>query len=137
MVMDGIIKASVFGQIGDGLYLPRQFSYQRFLTNTGFREQVSKSSAIISHAGIGIISLALEYRKPLLVLPRLQRLGEHVNDHQVATAKKFEELGHLILSSSTYELRSKIPQLKGFVPNSRVVDVQRLARRIGQVLSEW
>ena len=137
MLVEGVIPLPVFGQIGDGEYLPRNFAYKRFLTNADFREQVSRSSAIISHAGIGIISFALEYGKPLIVLPRLQRYAEHVNDHQVATARKFAQLGHLMVANSTSELRAIMPRLADFIPISRVVNARRLAFRIGEILNEW
>ena len=40
---------------------------------------------------MGTIITALELGKPILVVPRLGKLGETRNDHQVATAKRLAE----------------------------------------------
>ena len=52
-------------------------------------------TAIVAHAGMGTILTALEIGKPLLVMPRRAALGEHRNDHQLATARRFADLGEL------------------------------------------
>ena len=36
---------------------------------------------------MGSILTALQYRKPIIIMPRRAALGEHRNDHQLATAK--------------------------------------------------
>jgi UDP-N-acetylglucosamine transferase subunit ALG13 len=45
------------------------------------------SSLIVAHAGMGSILTALRHKKPILIMPRKASLGEHRNDHQMATAK--------------------------------------------------
>src|SRR5260370_24138547 len=45
-----------------------------------------KGSLIVSHGGIGNLLLALQFRKPIGVMPRRLAFNEHRNDHQVATA---------------------------------------------------
>lgn len=55
-----------------------------------YREAISSSTLLIGHAGIGTIITAHEYELPLIIVPREYALGEHRNDHQIATAAKFE-----------------------------------------------
>ncbi len=38
---------------------------------------------------MGSILTALELEKPIIIFPRRAALGEHRNEHQLATAKKF------------------------------------------------
>ncbi len=59
------------------------------------------ATAIVAHAGMGTILTALEMGKPLLVMPRRAALGEHRNDHQLATASRFAELGRVKVAFST------------------------------------
>lgn len=47
---------------------------------------------IVAHAGIGTILSAKRWGKPLVILPRRHGLGEHRNDHQLATARQVESL---------------------------------------------
>ena len=45
-----------------------------------------EARVIVCHAGIGCIQDALEVKRSLLVVPRLRRFNEHMNDHQVDLA---------------------------------------------------
>ena len=68
-------------------------------------------------------------------MPRLARHGEHVNDHQVATAAKFAELRHLLAADDKDALAQALPRLPAFRPQPRMVHSQDLAARIGAFLS--
>lgn len=126
----------VFAQIGETAYQPRNFKGVAWLDKQEFDENFRRASAIIGHAGMGTISMALESNKPLLVLPRRRKLGEVVNDHQVAIAWKFEQLGHLLVAYEADDLPAKLRRLPGFVPRPRVVQPQVVAERISSFLQE-
>ena len=85
---------------------------------------------------MGNIVLSMKMRKPLLVMPRLKRFGEVVNDHQVGTAKKFEEFGHVLVAWNEKQLVGKIEELKSFVPKRRQAQPEVVAARIKQFLDE-
>lgn len=51
-----------------------------------FETHFTAARLVVAHAGIGSILSAKRYGKPLVVLPRRVALGEHRNDHQMATA---------------------------------------------------
>lgn len=62
------------------------------LTPATYEELFTTARVVVAHAGIGSILSAKRWRKPLVVLPRRHALGEHRNDHQLATAKQVERL---------------------------------------------
>ena len=134
IVESGVVKDAVFAQIGPGKYLPRYMEYVESMEKDKFDSLINSSQAMISHAGMGNISLALQNRKPLLVLPRLKRYGEVVNDHQVDTAQKYEQLGHLLVAYEESELKQKILQLKEFVPKVRIPNQEGVIERISNFL---
>ena len=78
--------------------------------------------------------MALDNKKPLLVIPRLKKYGEVVNNHQVAIARKFEKLGHILSAYNVEELPGKLQQLKTFVPKIRENQAQAVANRIARFL---
>jgi UDP-N-acetylglucosamine transferase subunit ALG13 len=84
-------EEDVLAQIGSGTYTPLHMRAVKMLSPEELRERLQESRIVIGHAGMGTIIMALELQKPLIVLPRLQHLGEHTTDHQVATAKKFQD----------------------------------------------
>ncbi|HEX8873687.1 MAG TPA: glycosyltransferase [Nitrosospira sp.] len=81
----------VFGQIGNSAYTPQFVIWTRFSPPESFREKYQAADLIVSHAGIGNILLAIELQKPIIVMPRRAELGEHRNDHQMATVKRLQE----------------------------------------------
>lgn len=131
-----LIQDTVFAQIGPGSYLPRRMEYVVSLEKEEFDTVLNSCDAMISHTGIGNIALALKMGKPLLVMPRLKRFGEVVNDHQVDTARKFEQLGHILVAYEVEELPERIEQLKTFVPCKREAQPQAVVERIAQFLTE-
>lgn len=83
----------VFGQLGAlgaDSYRPRHFPFATFIPADDYRQRLEGCRLLVAHAGMGSIISALELGKPLLILPRKAALGEHRNDHQWATAQRFE-----------------------------------------------
>jgi beta-1,4-N-acetylglucosaminyltransferase len=134
-VADGIISEDVFGQIGRGRYEPQNFSFARFLAKEEFDSRIRAASLVIGHAGIGTIVQSLESGTPLLVLPRRKEFGEVVNDHQVITAQKFEELGHIV-SFEPETLAAQLERVRLLRPKARRTDPERVAERINRFLHE-
>lgn len=62
------------------------------LTPADYGAIVSRARLIVAHAGIGTILTAKRHGKPLILLPRQHALGEHRNDHQLATARQVATL---------------------------------------------
>ena len=131
---NGLFDEEIFAQIGQTSYKPRNFGYKVSLEKNLFDEHVRKASSVISHAGVGTITLTLDNNKPLLVMPRLKTYGEVVNDHQVAIAQKFEELGHILVAYQEEHLPKKIIELKTFIPRKRHIQTEAIADRIAKFL---
>jgi len=63
---------------------------------------------------------ALEMGRPLLVMPRRAALGEHRNDHQLATARRFAELGSVSAAFDEAELHAKLDTLDRLAARNRI-----------------
>lgn len=134
VVSQNLIDEEVFAQIGFSNYIPKHMKYEKLLEKQRFDEILSSATALIGHAGMGSISMALNHQKALLVMPRLAKFGEHVNDHQLHTAHKFEELGHVLAAYDQSELADKINMLKTFQPLPRTPNRQGVANRVQQFI---
>ena len=124
----------VFAQKGESSYVPRNFEAVVSLDKAAFDQRFQQASGIVSHAGMGTITMALDHGKSLLVMPRLKKYREVVSDHQGPLAEKFEALGHILLARDESQLAGKFPQLRSFVPHPRQADTDAVARRIGRFL---
>lgn len=126
----GVITESVFAQIGKTAYQPKNMEYAEVLEKHVFDQKVAEAPYIISHAGIGSITIAMEHNKALLVMPRMRCYGEHVNDHQVSTARKFGDLGHVLVAYQASDLPSKLRDLCSFVPAPRIAQPDKVIERV-------
>ncbi|RYZ23996.1 MAG: glucuronosyltransferase [Chitinophagaceae bacterium] len=90
-----------------------------FIPPVEFRQYLLDADLIIAHAGIGTILNVLELQKPLIVFPRLGRLHETRDDHQVATARAFAGQGYLNVAEDDAQLRALIVAfLEGRLPRA-------------------
>jgi UDP-N-acetylglucosamine transferase subunit ALG13 len=131
---ENLIDEEIFAQIGETTYKPGSFESVTSLEKKTFDEYLKKASGIIGHAGIGTIVMALDNHKPLLVMPRLKKYGEVVNDHQAAFARRFSELGHILAVFDVEDLPDGIRRLKNFVPTERKTNPEVIIDRIRHFL---
>jgi UDP-N-acetylglucosamine transferase subunit ALG13 len=60
-------------------------------------DYIREARAVVMHAGVGSVMISLANGKRPIVMARLQRLGEHVDDHQLELARRLEANGLLTL----------------------------------------
>ena len=108
------VKEEVVVQTIGSTYEPKNMKMVDFLPPDTFNEYFSKARLIIAHAGMGTILSALRQDKPIIIVPRLASLGEHRNDHQMATAMRLDELGLVHVAYDKKQLRDLMvtPNLK-------------------------
>jgi UDP-N-acetylglucosamine transferase subunit ALG13 len=116
-------RNDVFAQIGESTLFPAALEWVRFLDPEETEQYIRGADVIIAHAGIGTIIAALEHNKPLLVLPRLKALGEQRTDHQVATARRFGELGLVKAAENTDELKRMLDELDRVSVSAATMDL--------------
>ena len=57
---------------------------------------MKQAEFVICHGGVGSIFTALRLRKKVLVVPRLEKYGEHINDHQLEICEQLEKEGYIL-----------------------------------------
>lgn len=75
----------IVAQIGASKCSCRNIEAKQNYEPAEFSELIKSCTKIISHAGIGTILNARKFGKPIIIIPRLAKFGEHRNDHQIAT----------------------------------------------------
>jgi UDP-N-acetylglucosamine transferase subunit ALG13 len=73
-----------------GPHWARRFDY---LGAAELAAEMRRARAIVMHAGVGSIITALEQGRRPIVVPRLHRFGEAVDDHQLALARRLADIG--------------------------------------------
>jgi UDP-N-acetylglucosamine transferase subunit ALG13 len=77
----------VFAQVGPTTRPPRHMAHAAFLSPQEAETRLRSASLIVAHAGMGTVLTALQAGRPVVILPRRASLGEHRNEHQLATAR--------------------------------------------------
>lgn len=98
------IDEEVFAQIGNSTYLPKNFKYSRFLSKDDFNNKIKNCNLLITHSGVATIIAGLRYNKPVIVVPRLSKYNEHVDNHQLQIADSFQELNFVLKCENELEL---------------------------------
>ncbi len=130
----GCIEEKVVAQFISDKYHSRNLELTGFISPATFGKYVSDARIVVAHAGMGSIISALELEKPVIVLPRQASLGEHRNDHQVATAEQMSELGYVFYAHDYDEMKALI--MAENLPPLRKISKQASPRLIQAIINE-
>lgn len=96
------IDDEVIMQLGHTQFNTRHQSYD---FSTSFEEDIKRADIIITHGGVGTIMNGLLNNKKVIVVPRLSKYNEHVDDHQLEITNKLTNLGYIYSANSFEELK--------------------------------
>ena len=114
LVEIGLIKDEVFAQTGGSDYKPKHYEYKNFLDKDEMRKLQNEADIIITHGGTGSIIEAISLHKKVIVIPRLVKYGEHVDDHQKEITSEFSKHGYVIAVEDEKGILDAIKQAKTF-----------------------
>lgn len=101
------------GRLGPDDHQPAHFQWHAFLAPDEYNRLFAEAEVIVAHAGMGSIISALTLSKPILMLPRLARLNETRNDHQVATLRRFVEREGVYGAETEEEIPALLDRILG------------------------
>ncbi|MEM6475501.1 MAG: glycosyltransferase [Pseudomonadota bacterium] len=100
----------VIAQTGKGTYAPKNMEARVKIAPDEFESLVQQSRLIVSHAGIGTVLTAARFSKPILLFARRADLGEHRNDHQLATVRHLKNRPGILTAETAQELPKRIAE---------------------------
>ena len=69
---------------------------------------IRQARAVVMHAGVGSIMIALTNGKRPIVMARQAQYGEHVDDHQLELARRLEKNGLVALAEDAASLQAEL-----------------------------
>jgi glycosyltransferase, family 28 len=138
---DGHIKDDVFIQTGFSDYIPESCDWKKFLSYEEMIQKIKDAKIVITHGGPSSFILPLQYGKTPIVVPRMKKYDEHVNDHQVEFCRKYNSLNNnIIVVVNVDELNSELFSIveKKTLINSNsntLIFCKRLSKVLEEVLS--
>lgn len=130
LVEEGVLSDSVIAQIGYSDYKPRHYTYADFYKPEEIDQLTRACDVCITHGGIGSILNALKYNKKVIVMPRRQSLGEHVDDHQAEITSAFGEKGYIQVAEDVEQLRFLLTEIDHLHFNTYIQEESSLLHAI-------
>lgn len=95
---EGIITDKMFAQTGTSTYEPKHYEYKDFISQEEFLEKVNEADIVVSHGASGSIMKALNAGKKVIAVTRLEKYGEHINDHQIQNNEAFSSNKYVLMA---------------------------------------
>lgn len=116
LIEENKITEEVFAQIGYSTYSPKNYKYNEFIDRNKFKEVMDKCDKVITHGGTGAIISAVKLGKKVIAVPRLERYGEHVDNHQIQIVNQFEKMNLIMKVDDMSKLNDclKVISMKEF-----------------------
>ena len=124
----------VFAQIGYSDYLPKNFSYKKFLDRDEFSKEMGKADIVITHGGTGAIIGAVKKGKKVIAVPRRAKYGEHVDDHQLQLVGQFKELQLICECDDSEKIGHALETVKKTTYKEYVSNTQRIISSIDKFI---
>jgi UDP-N-acetylglucosamine transferase subunit ALG13 len=105
-----------------------------FLPFEEMTETIRRARAVVTHAGVGTIMVALANAKRPIVFPRRAAYGEAVDDHQLQVGRRFAEAGLVTLAETREELGAALGRRSA--PATTTPDSSSLAKELRDFLEQ-
>lgn len=91
-----LLNDEIVVQAGHTEYESSKMKLIDFISYEEMEKYVDDSEFVICHGGVGSIFTALKRGKKVLVVPRLSKYKEHINDHQLEICEQLEKDGYIL-----------------------------------------
>jgi len=111
--------ARVFAQVGEGGAPAPHLTSVQTLSASSYDTALRSATAVVSHAGMGVVLAALESGTPLIVMPRRADLGEHRSEHQLEVCQRqLEPMGVTVVHDES-QLHKALDRVSALSPPTR------------------
>ena len=108
------LEEDIFIQTGHSTLIPHNCQHSAFVATEQFNHMIQECSMLITHAGVGTIMTAITNAKPVIVVPRLEKYNEHVDNHQREIAQAFAGKGCVLNCEDVENLLGYIEKGKNY-----------------------
>lgn len=136
LVEEKKISNDIFAQIGYSDYKPKNYEFKEFLDREQFAEIMERCEIVITHGGTGAIVGAVKREKKVIAVPRLEKFGEHVDDHQLQIIDQFTDMNFIVGVKETNEIYEALEQLKTIEFKKYISNTENIIKSIEEFLAK-
>lgn len=124
-------KEKIIAQAGHTRYTSKRIEMFEFIPLDKMEEYISEADLVIAHGGVGTIFSAVKKGKKVIAVPRLEKYGEHINDHQIEICEELEREGYILYYKDGIDdfdkliLESRTKNFKRYDSDNNYLDILR------------
>lgn len=131
------VKDKIIVQAGGSSdYQSKKMEIFRFIDYKEMEKYIDEADLIITHGGTGSIIMPLQKGKKVIACARLEKYGEHINDHQKELVSVFAEEGYILEFSDGDDIDDLIKKSKSFKPKKYVSNTENFIRNLKSIIDE-
>lgn len=123
---NGNINDRVVVQAGSTKFESRDMEIFDLIDREKFSSLISECDLLITHGGVGSIITGLNNNKKVIACPRLEKYGEHTNDHQLQIIEKFSDSGFILPLYDEEKLDEVLDKSKTFEPKKYASNTENM-----------
>jgi UDP-N-acetylglucosamine transferase subunit ALG13 len=131
----GKIDEEVIMQIGGTKYIPLNAKHFGFGTEDEVKLLCQKARIVVTHGGVGTILNVLQEGATVVVVPRLERYDEAIDDHQLVFVQELEKQGKITAVYDVERLEEVLFKLD--VSRAVVVRDDRLVKALKKYIAQF
>ncbi|MDT8858813.1 exopolysaccharide biosynthesis protein [Alkalihalobacillus sp. MEB130] len=113
---EGVITEEVVVQVGHTPYESNSMKLIPFMSYAEMESYFDEARLVLTHAGTGSIITGVKKGKTVIAASRLEKYGEHNDDHQIEISETFSKKGHILSVVEMKDLEAKLEEAKDFTP---------------------
>lgn len=131
------IKDKIIVQAGGSSdYQSKKMEIFRFIDYKDMEKYIDDADLIITHGGTGSIIMPLQKGKKVIACARLEKYGEHINDHQKELVSVFAEEGYILEFNDGDDIDELIKKSKSFKPKKYVSNTENFIKNLKSIIDE-
>lgn len=107
-----------------------------FISYDDMEKYIDQANLIITHGGTGSIVMPLQHNKKVIAAPRLEKYGEHVNNHQTEIVNVFSDEGHILAFNDGDDLQDIYDRSKKFKPIPYQSNTKKFVKRLDKEINK-
>lgn len=124
------INDEIIVQAGHTNYSSNKMEILDFIDYDKMAELEEKADIIITHGGTGSVVGPLKKEKKVIACARLQKYGEHVDNHQQELVSIFSEQGYILELKEGDNLDELLSNISSFMPKKYNSNTENFIRRL-------
>jgi UDP-N-acetylglucosamine transferase subunit ALG13 len=126
---ESVLPKPIYVQKGHTIFSRKGYKTYKFLSIDKFIQFMSASKIIIIHGGAGSIINALNLKKKPIVMARLKKYNEHVNNHQVDLVKFLCSKKKIFIASKYLNIKKVLNKKNKIINKNSFTELSETIRK--------